>query len=87
MGLKATLIVQLVPAASELPHVLLVIVKSPMVTMLVMVSGADRPFRGLVRVTFWGLLDVPTVWFPKVRLVGDSWSEGAVTAGPVNVNV
>ena len=59
--MKMTLMVQLVPAASELPQVLLAIEKSPLATMLEMASGADRPFTGFVKVTVWALLDVPTL--------------------------
>ena len=81
------LIAQLAPAASRRPHVLSAIAKSPIVVMLEMVSGADRPLMGLVSMTVWGPLVVPIVRLPKVRLVGDKTAEGVVRLGPANGTV
>jgi uncharacterized protein YybS (DUF2232 family) len=71
-GLKVTLIVQVPPAATELPQVL-VWAKSlafvPAIPTLVMVNVALPPF---VRVTLCAVLVVPSAWFPKDRLVEES---------------
>ena len=56
VGLKATVIEQLVPAARELPQ-LLVCAKSPVVLMLVMISV---PVPMFLSETFWGALVLPT---------------------------
>ena len=57
VGLKVTLMVQLPPAATELPQ-LLVSVKSPLIAMLLMVKLAVPP---LVRVETLAVLVVPNV--------------------------
>jgi hypothetical protein len=76
VGLKVTLIVQLAPALTVLPHVL-VWEKSPLVVMLDMVSEALPVF---VNVTGCALLAVPDIWAAKVS------EEGAkLTTGPVPV--
>jgi hypothetical protein len=56
VGVKVTLIVQLAPALTVLPQVL-VWEKSPLAVMLETVSEA---FPVLVSVTFWGRPVVPT---------------------------
>ena len=56
VGLKVTLMLQLAPAASELPHVV-VSAKSPLIPILVIVKLAVPE---LVRVADWALLVVPT---------------------------
>jgi hypothetical protein len=70
-GLKVTLIVQVAPAATELPQ-LLVWAKSlalvPETAMLVTLKAA---LPELVRVIVWAVLVAPTVWLAKVRLVGE----------------
>jgi hypothetical protein len=72
VGLNVTLIVQLALAASELPHVL-VCAKSPgsrpASVMLVIVIAVVPTF---FRVAVMTELVVPTVTFPKLRLVGVS---------------
>ena len=69
-GVNVTLIVQLLPAATELPHVL-VCAKSlalvPVSARLVMFKAA---LPVLVSVTVWAVLVVLIVWFPKARLPG-----------------
>jgi hypothetical protein len=71
IGLKVTLIVQLAPAANELPQ-LWVCANStaliPVIAMLVMVKLAVPVF---LRVTALAGLVVPIPWVEKVRLVGD----------------
>ena len=76
VGVKVMLIVQLAPAFSEPPQ-LLVCAKSPLAVMPVMLNGTV-PL--LVSVTDWVALVVPTGWLPKLGLVGDN-----VAAGPVPV--
>ena len=74
VGVNVTLMVQLALTATLVPQ-LFVCEKSPVVAMLVIVRTAAPVF---VRVTFCGVLAVPTNWVGKVRLVGDR-----VTAGPL----
>jgi hypothetical protein len=71
VGLKVTLMVQLPPAATELPQ-LSVSAKSPLTAMLVM---AKLMVPALVRVEDRAALVVPTVWLVKVREVGDTLAE------------
>lgn len=67
VGVKVTLIVQLAPAVTEFPHVV-VCAKSPLVAMLEMVSGAS-PL--LVNVTFCpGEVEL-TISLPNDRLLGE----------------
>ena len=76
-GVNFTLIVQLAPAATELPHVL-VCAKSlalvPVSARLVMFKAA---LPVLVSVTVWAVLVVLIVWFPKARLPGAMLATGA----------
>jgi len=64
LGLNVTLTVQLVPAASELPQ-LLVWLKSPLATIEPMESG---PEPELVSFTDLDALAVPAASFPKARV-------------------
>jgi len=86
-GVNATLMVQLAPAATELPHVL-VWAKSlalvPVSTRLVMFKGA---LPELLRVAVCGVLLVPTDRLPKARLVGERPSSGAVGVEAVSLPV
>jgi hypothetical protein len=72
IGVKVTLMVQEAAAASGLTQ-LWVRAKFPVVVMLLMVRG---PSPLLVSVTGLGALVVPSVWFPKLRLVGDMLTAG-----------
>jgi hypothetical protein len=80
---KVTLILQLAPAATLDPHVL-VCAKSlafvPVTAMLVMVRVA-LPL--LVRVTAWAVLVVPTAWLENARLPVDRVTAGAGELVPV----
>ena len=71
-----TLIVQVPPAATELPQ-LLVWAKSlgfvPVSAILVMVKAA---LPVLVRVMVWAALVAPTAWLANVRLVGERLADG-----------
>ena len=59
---------QATPAASVPPHVVLE-PKSPALVPVIVVPEIVRVLVPvLVRITTIGLEDVPTVWFPKVRL-------------------
>lgn len=81
-GLKLTLMVQFVAGASELPQ-LLVCEKSPgsspVIVRLVIVSVA---LPALLKVSFCGLVAVPTFTFPKESVLGDNVT---VAAMPVPV--
>jgi hypothetical protein len=80
VGAKVTLMVQLPPAGTEVPQVL-VTAKSPglgpvgAITIPLMVSAA---LPWLVRVTGCTALIVPKVWLPKFRLVGVRLADGAL---------
>ena len=77
-GAKVTLMLHEAPAATEPPQ-LLAWAKSPALTpespMLLMVKV---PLPELVRVTVCPALVVPTVWFPKLRLEGETLAADAV---------
>jgi hypothetical protein len=81
VGVKVTSMTQLFPAASVLPHGLVLVVrpKSPLVVMLVIVS-VELPV--LVSVTGFLPLVAPRTTLPNVRDVGDT-----VTVGPVPLGV
>jgi len=85
-GVNVTLIVQFVAAARDVPQ-LLVCVKSegsnPATVMLVRVK-VELPV--LLKVTLIGLLLEPTEKLPKVRLVGDKVTAGAIPV-PVSATV
>src|SRR5437773_9334469 len=72
VGVKVTLIVQLDPAATLVPQVL-VSPKSPVTVMPEMASGSDPEF---VRVTACDALVVSSGWLPKLRLPGDTPGAG-----------
>jgi hypothetical protein len=84
--LNPTLIVQFAPAATLLPQLFALIVKSPGFVPLsvteLMVNGAVPPF---VNVTAWLTLAVLTVWTANERLVGASVAVGT-PANPVPLN-
>ena len=82
VGSKVTLIVQVPPAATEAPQVL-VWEKSPaLVPVTASVVILKAAFPVLFRVMACAALVVATVWLPKVKLVGLS-----PTVGPVPVPV
>src|SRR5436305_1945247 len=84
VGVNVTEIVQLPPAATLDPQVL-VWAKSPLfvpvIAILVMLSAA---LRGLFNVIVWAALVVPTFWLANVRLDGES--DACATAVPVPLN-
>ena len=79
VGMKVTDTVQLAPVARLLPQ-LLVCEKSPVVETEVMLRLADPLF---VTVTVCAALVVFTVWLAKLRLTGDSDTEGVGALVPV----
>jgi hypothetical protein len=80
-----TLMVQLVPAGSDIPQ-LLEGVKSaalvPEVPTLVMLSAAVPV---LVNVSDWLALAMPTVWLPKLTLAGARLAAGVPAPVPLRV--
>jgi hypothetical protein len=79
-GVKVTLMVQVLPAATEVPQVF-VWANSPLLfpTMVIPLPlNVKVPVPVLVRVTFCGWLGVPTLTFPKFRLVVDKLTLGMV---------
>ena len=81
-GMNVTLIVQLAPAATLAPQ-LLVCAKSlelaPVSAMLVMFSVVPPLF---VSVAAWALLVVPRAWLANVMLGGDKFAVGCATPVP-----
>jgi hypothetical protein len=77
-GVKVTVMVQLAPAATEVPQVFVwaksALLLPPMVIPLPL--NVRVPVPVLVRVTFCGWLGVPTLTFPKLRLVVDKLTLG-----------
>jgi hypothetical protein len=72
VGLKDTLIVQLPPAASDAPHVVLFKYCPgfvPVSVMLVIGTATELVF---CTVTGCAALLLPTVWLPNVKDVGDT---------------
>jgi hypothetical protein len=83
VGVNVTLMVQLAPAATELPQVL-VWAKSPLAEMLVRLSEA---LPVLESVTDCAALVVPTVWLAKVSEEAERLTTGAEAAAPVPVRL
>jgi galactitol-specific phosphotransferase system IIB component len=77
-GVKVTLIVQLPPATTELPQVLLWAKSPALVPVIAKLEILMAPLPLLLRVAVCAALLVPTDWFPKERLVGERPSSGAV---------
>jgi len=82
-GMNVTLTVQLAPAAT-LPPQLLLCAKSPgfaPVSLMLLMLKAALPV--LLSVEVWAELVVPTAWLPKARVVGDKLAVGCPTPTPV----
>ena len=77
-GLKFTLIAQLVPAASEVPHVLLWPKSAPFVPEMLIEVMVNVALPVLLRVTTLAGLAVFTAWFANVMLPGDRAVTGAI---------
>jgi hypothetical protein len=80
-GTKVTERMQVAPAATDVPQVLLA-AKAPVAAMEEIMRGAVPE---LVRVTIWAELVVPTVWEAKVRLVDERVTAGTGMALIVTV--
>jgi len=79
VGVKVTLTVQLLSAATELPQVL-VSSKSPAsVPVMAMLLRASAALPELLRVTDCAEPVVPTPWLPKDKEVGERLTPGAAT--------
>jgi hypothetical protein len=79
-GLNVTLTVQLAPAATLAPQLLLC-AKSPgfaPVSVMLLMLKAALPV--LLSVKVWAELVVPTAWLPKARVVGERLATGFVLA-------
>jgi hypothetical protein len=83
VGVKVTLIVQLFPAASVLPQVVLFLAKSPLVAMLLMSSVTVATF---LTVTIFAGLVMPTTTSPHASEVGDRETTGPLLV-TVSINV
>jgi len=79
VGPKLSWMVQIAPATTVDPQLLLVWLKLALTEIPVMLNG---PFPELVNVTGCAALVVPTVWLENVRLPGESVTNG-VPAIPV----
>jgi hypothetical protein len=77
VGVKVTLMLQLLPAASELPQALLA-AKLPVAATELIVKAA---LPELVSVTVWALLVVFTVWLAKLRLLAERLAAGEPDGG------
>jgi hypothetical protein len=89
-GLKVTVMVQLAPALTVLPQVLVVVKSAALVpvTETLFIIRADPVL--FVRVTFWLALAVPTAELVKVRVAGEIVTvvgEPAAVAVPVSAIV
>ena len=75
VGAKLTLTVQLLPAASVVPQVLLLIAKSPLIVMLLIFSVLVPVF---VSLTTFAVLVVRSTLLPKASFVADSATAAAL---------
>jgi hypothetical protein len=79
--LKVTLRVQSAPAATLVPHVFVCVKSAASTPVTVMLVTFSVPVPVLVRVTVCGALVVATNCSANVKLVGDSVTTGALSAG------
>jgi hypothetical protein len=87
VGVKVTLIVQLLFAATELPQVF-DSAKSPvLVPVMLMLVMLKLEFPVLLKVTLCAALVVPTFWLLNVRLVGERLAVPAAVPVPVRLTV
>jgi hypothetical protein len=71
VGLKVTVIVQLAPAATLVPQVLVSVKSEMFVPVILRLLIGSANFAPLVKVATCGVLACPTVTVPKFRVVGD----------------
>src|ERR1022692_3394679 len=78
-GVKVTLILQL-PFGRTEPLQLLLWPKSPLFVPVILIEVMVRLMLPVfVRVVTFGWLVIPTVWFPKVNIVGESMAMAPCT--------
>jgi hypothetical protein len=78
--LNVTLMVQDLPAANELPQLLLSAKLLALVPQIVTVAMLKVALPVFFRVTVFAALVLPTVWLPKARLVGERLATGLAVA-------
>ena len=78
VGPNVTLIVQLTPAASELPQELLWMANGLLVGLMLTLVILKAALVGLERVTVRAALVVPTCWFPNKTEVGERVTATAI---------
>lgn len=82
-GWNETLIIQLLPAGTLVPHVLAA-EKSGGIEMFAIDKAAEPRLDNVI---VWIVLVVPTFWLPKFKLVGESETTGAGGRAPVPASV
>jgi hypothetical protein len=82
VGVKLTATVQLAPPASDIPQLLLVIEKSPLIDRVMPARIAPPVF---VMVTNCAVVEVPISAEPKLKALGETLSAAGVSPTPVNV--
>jgi hypothetical protein len=83
VGSKVTLIVQLPPAATERPQLLLWAKSPALAPVTAMLETLNAALPLLARVAVSVPPGVPTGWFPKERLLGETLPDGSAAATPV----
>jgi hypothetical protein len=78
-GVKVTLIVQLPPAATLAPQLLLCAKSLGFAPVSAIPLILKAPLPVLLKVTVWAALVAPTAWLPKARLLADIATEGDCT--------
>jgi hypothetical protein len=78
-GVKVTLIVQLPPAATLAPQLLLCAKSMGFAPVSAIPLILKAPLPVLLKVTVWAALVAPTAWLPKARLLADIATEGDCT--------
>ena len=78
VGLNVTLMVQLAPAPTLDPQVLVWLKSPALAPVIEMPVTLSTPLPVLVRVTDWAALEVPTALLVKVRLEGETLTDAAV---------
>jgi O-antigen ligase len=75
-GVNVTLMVQLAPAATELPHVFVCAKLLPLVPLTVRLVIRKAALPVLLSMTVRAVLVLLTGWLPKPRLVGERLTAG-----------
>ena len=72
VGLNVTLKVQLAPDARLVPQVVVLVKSAALVPVMLPPFSVKVPLPLFVMVTVCGVLLVPTAWFPKFTVLGDT---------------